>query len=103
MVVTHYFGTAMTSMTIKDIPDFLMDQVRCDAERHHRSVNKAFIHLVELGLHGQMPAQGYDPREAARQIALWNELAGQWESNLTVEDEINAIYASRSLGREVQL
>ncbi|MBI5330772.1 MAG: Arc family DNA-binding protein [Betaproteobacteria bacterium] len=90
-------------MTIKDIPDFLLDQVRRDAERHHRSVNKAFIHLVEQGLHGQLPTQGYDPQETARQVALWNELAGQWESNLTVEGEISAIYASRSLGREVQL
>ena len=93
----------MSSMTIKDIPDVLLDQVRRDAERHHRSVNKAFIHLVEQGLHGQLPTQEYDPREAVRQVALWTELAGQWESDQTSEDEIRSLYEGRSLGREVQL
>jgi hypothetical protein len=39
------------------------------------------------------------PAEA--QVAAWEALAGMWESTMSVEDEIAAIYAARTFGRDV--
>jgi hypothetical protein len=42
-------------------------------------------------------------QERERQLEAWRELCGQWESDESVDEEIAAIYAARSGGREVDL
>jgi hypothetical protein len=91
----------MTSLTLKDLPEDLFGQVRHQAELERRSMNKEFIHLVEQGLRQGMPVEGHDPEQSKRQVTLWRRLAGQWASDLSAEEEIASIYASRSPGREV--
>ncbi|SKB02241.1 hypothetical protein SAMN02745166_03592 [Prosthecobacter debontii] len=43
----------------------------------------------------------WDINRVNAQADAWASLAGAWESELTIEDEIEALYAMRTLGREV--
>jgi plasmid stability protein len=95
----------MTSVTIKDIPDELMERLRRRAAKDHRSLNKEAIHLLEAALSGLVPTDDAAHRKAAveQQAEAWSRLAGHWESDRTVEEEIGEIYASRTEGRESSL
>ena len=93
----------MASVTLKDIPDDLMDRLRRQAETDHRSLNKEALFLLESALsqpsaHGG--AQGPSPKE---QAASWRQLAGRWRSDHPIDQEIAAIYAARTSGRDVDL
>lgn len=93
----------MSSMTIKDIPEPLFEQIRDAASRQHRSVNKTFIHLVQLGLQQETPECRYDPAETEIQVRAWQAIAGQWQADMSPDEEIEAIYAARNRGQEVNL
>lgn len=94
----------MASITLKNIPDHLLDRVRELAARDHRSLNKEFLHLVEMALRGERAGPADRVREqVVAQTNAWNELAGNWKSDLDKVAETEAIYAARSTGRLVDL
>ena len=93
----------MASVTLKDIPDELMDRLRRQAETDHRSLNKEAVFLLESALtqHGaDSDAHGPPPGE---QAATWRQLAGRWRSDYPIDQEIAAIYKARTTGRDVDL
>jgi plasmid stability protein len=55
----------MTSVTIKDIPDELMERLRRRAAKDHRSLNKEAVHLLEAALSGLVPTDDAAHRKAA--------------------------------------
>ncbi len=90
----------MASLTLKNIPDDLLDRLRSEAKKEHRSLNKQALLLISTALDASNDA----PDEAAlRQVARWRELAGQWQSDLETEEEVADLYAARTTGREVDL
>jgi len=93
----------MSSMTIKDVPESLLDLIRGEAARQHRSMNKTFIHLVERGLHQGLAGRPFDPAQTEQQVANWSQLAGQWDSGQSAAEEVDELYARRTPGREVNL
>lgn len=92
----------MGSITIKNIPEQLLDRVRQRAAADHRSVNKEFIQLVETALRGEQ-AGPVVREQIARQTAAWAEFAGRWASDVNVAAETRAIYEARTAGRPVDL
>lgn len=50
-----------------------------------------------------MTTENWDERHALEQAAAWEKLAGTWESEVSVEAEIEAMYAARTAGRETNL
>jgi plasmid stability protein len=95
----------MPSITIKDIPDTLLQRLRRRAQEDKRSINREAIHLLDLALAGQPFEQdvGARIREVEGQIQAWRKLAGRWDSDLDTADEIGQIYAARTTGRQVEL
>jgi plasmid stability protein len=94
----------MSSVTIKNIPDELLDRIRQRAAEDRRSLNKEVIHLVELALRGeQVSAEDRVQRQIRTQTQAWSALAGQWQSDIDKAAETKAIYAARSPGRSVEL
>ena len=92
----------MASLTLKDLPETLLDQLRTKARQERRSMTQQAIVLLEEALVRQQAAnQGADVRQ--QQVAVWREVAGRWTSSQTVDDEIAGIYSARSEGREVEL
>lgn len=90
----------MRSLTIKGIPDDLLDRLRSLAERERRSLTQQVLVLLERGVETsdieRSPA-------SPDQIAAWRRLAGEWLSDRPVEDEVGDVYAARSQGRSVNL
>ena len=94
----------MASITIKNIPDQLLARLRERAARERRSMNKEIIRLLDVGLSGDQ-ARPLEHRRALAnaQAQAWSRLGGRWVSDLPVRDEVAAIYAARSGGREIEL
>lgn len=95
----------MPAITIKDIPEDLLERLRHRAARDKRSMNKEVVHLLDLALSGEMaPADAATmARRIEDQVQAWTQLAGRWESDLETVDEIERIYAARTPGRPVEL
>jgi hypothetical protein len=68
-------------------------------------MNREVIHLLDSALAGQPVNQaiGGDIRDVESQIQAWRRLAGLWDSDLDTTDEIERIYAARTLGRRIDL
>jgi len=91
----------MASITIKNIPEPLLSRVRERAKAEHRSLNKEFIHLVEMALQGEQ-AGALAREQVAQQLEAWSSLPGKWASD-DAAAEIATLYAARSEGRDVAL
>lgn len=84
----------MSSITIKNISEDLLDRVRERANAEHRGVNKEFIQLIEAALQGD-PAGALAREQVAQQVTAWSNLAGIWACE-DAAAETAAIYAARS-------
>ncbi len=95
----------MPSITIKDMPDTLLERLRRRAQEDKRSINREASHLLDLALTGQPVDQDMVSkiREVESQVKAWRKLAGLWDSDLDTADEIARIYAARTPGRRVGL
>jgi Arc-like DNA binding domain. len=101
MVASAVLGEFMSSITIKNVPEQLLDRVRERANAEHRSINKEFIQLVEAALQGEQ-AGAVAREQVAQQVVAWSNLAGKWACE-DAAAETAAIYAARSEGRDVAL
>ncbi len=89
----------MASLTLKDIPEDVLERLREEARRQHRSLSKQALMLISTGL----DAPDEPSRAALAQVAAWRELAGRWTSEQSFEDEVAELRASRTTGRSVDL
>jgi plasmid stability protein len=89
----------MASLTLKDLPPRLLTRLRALAARERRSLNQEAIALLE----GAVAAHEDADDRAQRQVKAWRALAGQWASEATFDDEVDALYAARTAGRDVEL
>ena len=89
----------MAALTLKNVPEELLERLREIARQERRSLNQQVVYMLETATgHRHMLVQ----RDKAAQIAAWKQL-GPWESEETAEEEIAAIYAARTMGRDVDL
>lgn len=95
----------MASVTIKNIPDEILERLRRRAAADHRSLNKEVIYLLGASLSNTLAPDDpvYRKEVADRQAEAWTRLAGRWDSDQRVEDEIADIYSARSEGRDIAL
>ncbi len=92
----------MSAITLKNLPEELLRDLRDAAASHHRSLNQHAIFLLQLGL-GRPNAEAEMLHADQAQLAAWQELIGQWRSAETTKTEIRRIYRRRSSGRKVDL
>lgn len=95
----------MAAITLKNVPEGLLGQLRDRAELDRRSLNQEILYLLEEAL--KVPTAG-EIEERAREERMsqakeWSRLAGLWRSDLPVQEEIERIYAARTEGRKVDL
>jgi len=94
----------MPSLTLKDIPESLLERLRACAVRDQRSLNREAIWLLEQALKQQPDPAVQRLRQPAAQLAAWRALAGRWQgSPAEIDDLVQDIYQSRTQGREVML
>ena len=95
----------MPSLTIKDIPDLLLTRLRHRAVIDQRSLNREVIHLLDRVL-SEAPVAPLSDALAGRieaQVRAWQTLAGRWDSDRELAEEIGELYAARTPGRPVDL
>ncbi len=95
----------MPSLTLKNIPPPLLETLRQRADEDRRSLTQEVLYLLEQALREkQSPWREYlSEAEIGRQCDAWLQLAGGWQSDRPVADEVAEIYAARTPGRDVEL
>ncbi len=91
----------MSSITLKNLSNDLLDQLREAAERDRRSLTQEIIYLLETSLRGR-PKTDEQP-DVKAQVAAWRRLAGKWKSDVDGATETRRILNARTRGREVDL
>lgn len=93
------------NLTIKGIPDEIGGVLKAAAERSRRSLNGEIIHrLIQSMNAGGATETSSRVAETPDAVAdSWAALAGRWQSDMSVEDEIASLYEARSAGRDVDL
>ena len=70
----------MASISLKNLPDELLDRVRARAAADRRSMTQEIVYLLERAL--AAPDDTLETRqrqEAALQAEAWSRLAGRWQ------------------------
>ena len=96
----------MATLTIRDIPEDVLDRIRMLSERERRSLNKEFLVVVEDGLrtHSTELDRSRDAGVSPHlQAALWRDIAGKWEDERTTAEIVADLRRARTPGREVSL
>ena len=97
----------MASITVRSLPDEVLEAARALARQERRSLNSELILLLETGvrrhLEGITPAQsGGRTLSTGAQLRLWQELVGQWEDTRETSAIVADIEQRRTGGREVR-
>lgn len=93
----------MAAITLKNLPEDLLQALRAAAERDRRSLNQEVIHLLEGALAERAQARALLPAEVNAQVVAWRKLAGKWESDADLGQETARIVGRRTRGRKVEL
>jgi plasmid stability protein len=88
----------MAALTLKNLPDDLLHELRAAADHDRRSLNQQVIHLLDRALRAAPPSA-----EVQAQVAAWRRLAGRWQSDEDRATEAKRIAGRRSAGRKVAL
>ena len=95
----------MANLTIRNIPEGVLEKIRHLAHRERRSVNSELLMIIERGTEEELieaarRRKGVTP---SSQVRLWKNLSARWEDDRSIEEVIEDVYRTRTLGREVDL
>lgn len=93
----------MASLTLRNIPDYLLSGIRILSERERRSLNNEMLVVLEEGFASKAERAEASPLGPELQADLWLELCGAWEDDRSTEEIIADIRDHRSAGRTVNL
>ncbi len=93
----------MASLTLKNLPDGLLRDLRKAAERDHRSMTQQIIHLLDAALRGGAEPPALQRTDIEAQLAAWRKLAGKWGSDVDPKTEAARLMGRRTPGRKVAL
>ncbi len=93
----------MFNLTIRNIPEDLMNKLRKRSALERRSINNEVLIVLEKGLSGYAPEKGLDQASVEAQVGLWQMLAGQWDDPRSATEIASEIVSTRTKGREVSI
>jgi hypothetical protein len=94
----------MPTLTIKKFPDVLLARLKEKAIASRRSVTQEVLARLEASLQTKENEPGHvSYSESERQARAWEKIAGKWESNPSVHEEIKQLYKTRTRGRKVKM
>jgi hypothetical protein len=95
----------MPNVTIRNVPEELLNKLRLLAAREKRSLNNEILLTLEKGV-----AKGVTFSNSGKpgiskdtQISIWKNLCGRWEDSRKTDEIIRDIMDSRTEGRQVEL
>ena len=95
----------MKSITLRNIPDELLDRLRTLSIIEKRSLNNEILIVLEKGLARESENKSNFKHHLTMdtQVRIWQNLCGQWKDNRSTDEIIRDIIDSRSEGRSVDL
>jgi plasmid stability protein len=95
----------MKSITVRNIPDELLDRLRTLSVIEKRSLNNEILIVLEKGLakESEYKTNFKNHLSMETQIKIWQNLSGQWKDDRSTDEIIRDIVDSRSEGRSVDL
>lgn len=90
----------MASITLKGVPEELLEALRELAEVERRSLTQEAILLLEESVERRSERMNAR-RTVKRQADAWRKLAGRWTSSRAADEEIADIYDARTTGRDI--
>jgi plasmid stability protein len=93
------------SITVRNIPDELLDRLRTLSIIEKRSLNNEILIVLEKGLakDSEYKTNFKNHLSMETQIKIWQNLSGQWKDNRSTDEIIRDIIDGRSEGRSVDL
>jgi len=93
------------NLTIRNIPDEVVNEIRTLSKVERRSLNSQILLVLENGLnHKTRYVRNHEPAVSKDlQVDIWRGLAGRWEDDRSSQEVIDDIYAHRTMGRNVEL
>jgi len=99
------YNATMFSITVRNIPEELLEKLKTLASIERRSLNSEILYILEQGT-----SRVYEERMRRRipisrstQVEIWKRLLGAWTDSRSAKEIIRGIYAGRTGGREVEL
>jgi len=96
----------MANLTIRNIPDSVLDRIKTLSALERRSMNNEILVLLEQAVRsyqGSTDQLTQAPFAPEAQIEVWERLVGKWEDERSAEEIIDDIYSNRTPGRSVDL
>lgn len=105
-IVTLYnYNITMTNITIRNIPDSVIEKLKILSEIERRSLNNELLIAIESGVKElEQNLSRHEIRVSPEiQSALWESLSGKWKDKKSKEKQIKEILDARTMGRDVSL
>jgi len=95
----------MANLTVRNIPDELLNKIRLLSIIEKRSVNSEILMVLEKGVSKESDSVQYVKNQLSNdtQIKLWQNLCGRWKDSRSTAEITSDILGSRSQGRTVDL
>lgn len=93
----------MVNLTIRNIPEAMMNKLRKRSAAERRSINSEVLVLLEKGLIGYAPQQDLEQVTVEAQADLWQMLSGRWDDPRSASEIASEIISTRTKGRGVEL
>ena len=93
----------MPNLTIRNIPNNIMNKIKILSEIEKRSMNSEILKILEKGINEENKRKFKKILSMETRIRLWKNLSGKWEDERKTDDIIKEIYADRSEGRDYSL
>jgi plasmid stability protein len=96
---------AMASITVRNIPDDVLERIRALSSIDRRSLNNEILVLLERSASSEFEEKLLKRKYLSKstQLEMWKRLAGTWEDARSTREIIDDIYSTRTAGREVEL
>jgi len=101
---SNYYIT-MASITVRNIPDEVLEKIRALSAVERRSINSEILLILERGTYSEYEERLHRRKYLSKstQLEIWKGLLGSWQDNRTAREIIDDIYSTRTAGRDVEL
>ena len=95
----------MPNITIRNIPDSVLEKIRTLSSIEKRSINSELLLLIETGLNEETKRKGDAENILSKetQIEIWGKIIGKWKDQRSSKEIIEDIYNNRTIGRQIDL
>ncbi|MDA3949227.1 MAG: Arc family DNA-binding protein [Spirochaeta sp.] len=89
----------MARLTIRNIPESVLEQIKTLSQLERRSMNSQTLVLLETALHAyrrDADMEHSNQISTETQTAVWERLSGEWDDERSTKDIIADIYSNRT-------